>query len=68
MDRIPGVLLYKISNFCDLTLIVLIESMSSTLKSKLHGNKSAFGYYLRKVYGLNSQNDWIDYIKVLYDA
>jgi hypothetical protein len=48
MERIPGVLLYKLASFCGLEEIALIDLLSSGIHNKLVSNVSAFHYSLRK--------------------
>ena len=48
MDRIPGVLLYKISQYADLEVLPVIEVLSSTICGKLVNNSLSCSRLLRK--------------------
>ena len=42
MEKIPGVLMYKISEWTDLKSIILMETLSPTIRYKLRTNLSGF--------------------------
>ena len=51
MEHLPGVLLYEIAKFCEVSDILLIEIFSRAIRTKLMATKSAFSAMLRKILG-----------------
>ena len=48
MELLPGVLLYTIAEYAELSSLVIIELFSTTIQNRLHSNLSAFQYLLIK--------------------
>ena len=48
MERLPGVLLYKLAKFGDISDILILECFSKKISNKLKASKSGFSAILRK--------------------
>lgn len=57
MERLPGVLLYEIAKFGEISDLLILECFSSSLKAKLMASKSAFSALLRKQLGEKTMKD-----------
>ena len=57
MDQLPGVLLYEIAKFGEISDLLILECFSTSLRAKLMASKSAFAALLRKTLGDKTMED-----------
>jgi hypothetical protein len=65
MERVPGVLLYKLTQFDSLCLVLVMELLSTGVLAKLISNRGSFVRYLRKLHRNIEQDVTYDDLKLL---
>ncbi|MEE4248435.1 MAG: hypothetical protein V2I33_23890 [Kangiellaceae bacterium] len=53
MEEVPGPVLYQILKYSGIQTISMFELLSSSVRSKLEANPSAFSYIAKKFIGLS---------------